>query len=199
MSRPVFVLGSGSPRRLTLLRRHGYRPLVRTARIDETPRPGEGALAYVRRMAVEKLAAVPSHADDVVLAADTVVHLVARLFGKPASPAEAVDMLAALSGGWHAVTTSFAARRGGEQRLGSVTTRVRFRSLEPAVIDGYVATGEPLDKAGAYGIQGVGAALVSEIEGSYTNVVGLPLVEVVRVLDALGLPDPLEEMPRESR
>ncbi len=195
MTPPLLVLGSGSPRRLDLLVRHGYQPRVRVPEVDEAPQPGEPARNYALRMARTKLAAVSADDGDVVLTADTVVHLDGELRGKPQDPADARRMLAELSGRWHLVTTAFAVQRRREEHLEAVTTRVRFRDLTPGLIAGYVSTGESLDKAGAYGIQGQGAALVVEIAGSYTNVVGLPVAEVVQALASLGMPDPLIAAP----
>lgn len=191
----TLVLASGSPRRRDLLRAHGYRPVLRVPEVDETPRPGEPAVALALRLARSKAEAVPGRLGELVLAADTLVHRGHLVLGKPSGDAEARAMLTELSDGWHDVTTAFCVRGDGRSHAQAVTTRVRFRALEPALVDGYVATGEPLDKAGAYGIQGRGAGLVAEIAGSYTNVVGLPLAEVVVALAALGLPDPLQERP----
>jgi septum formation protein len=146
-------------------------------------------------MAREKAGAVTPEPGQWVLAADTVVHLDSEVLGKPVDRRDARRMLAALSGGWHRVTTGFCARRDGGEVSDTVTTRVRFRSLSAQLIASYVATQEPMDKAGAYGIQGLGSALVSEIVGSYTNVVGLPLAEVVEALALLGLGDPMEMRP----
>ncbi len=188
----ALILASGSPRRRELLNLHGYRFEVRPPNVDEIPDPGEGARDFALRMAREKAASVPVDTSVYVLAADTVVHQGERTLGKPVDADEAIGMLAELSGKWHQVTTGFCVRLGDLERAGVVTTRVRFRLLSPAAIAGYVASGEPLDKAGAYGIQGLGGALVTEIEGSYTNVVGLPLVEVFAALTGLGLPEPIE-------
>lgn len=186
------MLASGSPRRKDLLERHGYALDVRVPNLVERAHPGEAAREFAVRMAREKAGAVLAAPDEVVLAADTVVHLASSLLGKPLDAVDAARMLTALSGGWHEVTTGFCARSGGREQSGAVTTQVRFRTLSPEALWGYVASGEPLDKAGGYGIQGLGAALVAEISGSYTNVVGLPLAEVVETLAALGVPDPME-------
>lgn len=182
----TLTLASASPRRRLLLEQLGYAVDVRPADLDETPREGEDAVNYALRLACEKARGAPEPA----LAADTVVHLEGRLYGKPRDAEEAVAMLRALSGRVHLVTTATCLRAGGVQRLRAVTTRVRFRTLSEGELRGYVATGEPMDKAGAYGIQGVGGFLVESIDGSYSNVVGLPLAEVLEDLTAAGLPLP---------
>jgi septum formation protein len=173
----VIVLASASPRRRALLEAAGVALVVRPATVDETWRE-EDPVGFARRLASAKVDAV---AGDVRLGADTVVHRDGLLFDKPADDVAAVDALAALSGGWHEVTTAFAVV--GRRRVeGAVHTRVRFRTLTAGEIRAYVASGEARDKAGAYGIQGAGGALVAEIRGSYTNVVGLPLEEVLAAL-----------------
>ncbi len=186
------VLASGSPRRKDLLARHGYTFDVRVPSVEERATAGEGARDFAVRMALEKSWAVLAAPGEVVLAADTVVHVASALLGKPRDPVDAARMLTALSGGWHEVTTGFSVRCDDRTEQGVVTTRVRFRPVSPEALWGYIASGEPLDKAGGYGIQGLGAGLVAEIEGSYTNVVGLPLAEVVQVLAELGVADPME-------
>lgn len=180
------TLASASPRRRMMLEPLGYTLDVRPADIDETPRPGEAPEAYALRLAQEKLAGAPSPA----VAADTVVHLDGEIFGKPQDAEDAARMLRALSGREHLVTSAFALRVEDAVVSQAVTTRVRFRALREAEIRGYVATGEPMDKAGAYGIQGVGGFLVATIDGSYSNVVGLPLAELLDALHRLGMPAP---------
>jgi len=180
------TLASASPRRRMMLEPLGYILDVRPADIDETPLPGEAPEVYALRVAQEKVASAPSPA----LAADTVVHLDGEIFGKPTDAAHAARMLRALSGREHLVTSAFALRVGDTLITRAVTTKVRFRALSDAEILGYVATGEPMDKAGAYGIQGVGGFLVATIDGSYSNVVGLPLAELLDELTRLGLPAP---------
>ena len=182
----TLTLASASPRRRMMLEPLGYTLDVRPADIDETPLPGEVPEVYALRVAQEKVASAPSPA----LAADTVVHLDGEIFGKPADAAHAARMLRALSGREHLVTSAFALRVGDALITRAVTTKVRFRALSDAEISGYVATGEPMDKAGAYGIQGVGGFLVATIDGSYSNVVGLPLAELLDELTRLGLPAP---------
>jgi septum formation protein len=191
---PTFVLASASPRRLALLARLGLSPVVRPADLDEAPRPAEAPAALVIRLASAKAAASAAAggagSDEVVLAADTEVVLDGRALGKPADPADAAAMLTALAGRTHEVVTGLAVRRGARVATARVATGVTFRALTAAEIAWYVATGEPDDKAGAYAIQGAGAVLVDRIDGSDTNVIGLPLPATVALLRAVGL-DPL--------
>ncbi len=184
------VLASASPRRHELLTRAGVRLSVQTADVDEAQQPGEAPVHMVQRLARAKADRVLRRLVDaaIVVAADTVVVRDGVVLGKPVDGVEAASMLASLSDRVHEVITGFAVIGPGSEVVGSVTTRVRFRSLSTALIDRYVATGEPLDKAGSYGIQGIGAKLVVAIEGSYTNVVGLPLVEVLDAIARLGGP-----------
>jgi len=180
------VLASGSPRRRRMLRGLGVEFEVRPADVDETPHPGEAAPEYVARLADEKAAAVAAGLDgsDVVLAADTVVAIDGELLGKPEDRDEARRMLARLSGRDHEVLTGVAVHGGTDRgsRLAALTrTRVWFAEMTPEEIDWYVATGEPLDKAGAYG-----ALFVDRVEGNYSNVVGLPLPAVYRLLRRAG-------------
>ena len=182
------VLASASPRRLALLTQAGLTPAVRPSHVDETPMPAEPAIAYALRIASSKCLAAASPRSMLVLAADTVVHVDELIYGKPAAAGDAVRMLRELAGGWHQVTTAYAlAGAGALRELAAVTTRVRFRQLAAADIERYVASGEPMDKAGAYGIQGLGGALIDQVEGSYTNVVGLPLPEVLAALARHGV------------
>lgn len=190
------VLASASPRRKMLLEQAGYRLLVQPADIDETPRDGEDPRRYARRMAEEKAEAI--QADAPVVAADTVVHQAGQIFGKPRDPSDAVDILMQLQGQRHHVSTGWCVRWRGELHSGVVTTGVQFRALRESQVRAYVATGEPMDKAGGYGIQGLGGALVVRIEGSYSNVVGLPLAKLFDQFEAMGLPGPFES-PREER
>ena len=185
------VLASGSPRRRQLLGQLGFELEVRPSDIDEQVVPGEEPVAYARRLAVEKARACPER-HRVVVAADTVVHGGGVVFDKPRDAQDAVRILLELSGRVHTVTTGTCVRRGAEERTRTTSTRVRFRELSPVEVQGYVATGEPLDKAGAYGIQGVGGFLVASIEGSYSNVVGLPLAEVLADLAHFGAGVPFE-------
>jgi septum formation protein len=186
----MIVLASGSPRRTQLLTLLGIAHRVDAAHgVDETPRPGERPEALAVRLAREKALSVAArHRDTPVLAADTVVVLHGELLGKPGSVAEAEAMLARLAGREHTVVTAVALALDGRVWERVDRTRVRFRSLTPDMISAYVATGEPMDKAGAYGLQGYGAVLVERIEGDCFGVIGLPLRLVVEVLDAAGRP-----------
>jgi septum formation protein len=191
------VLASASPRRRELLARLGLDPLIRPADLDETPRPEEDPHELVVRLASAKAAASLAHGtrqpgtpEEVVLAADTEVVLDGQVLGKPRDADDAARMLRRLSGRTHEVVTGVAVRRGGTARTTRVTTEVRFRPLGDAEVAWYVATGEPDGKAGAYALQGAGAALVERIDGSDTNVIGLPLAETVTLLRQVGF-DPL--------
>lgn len=177
------VLASESPRRLELLRLAGYEPVVRAAGVDEAAVAGEVPAAYVARLARSKALAVARAGNEVVLGADTAVVADGEALGKPVDAADARVMLARLCGREHEVLTGVAVR-GRDDSLEEtvVATTVLLTALTDEAIARYVATGEPLDKAGAYGIQGIGATLVERIDGSWTNVVGLPVVETVRLL-----------------
>jgi septum formation protein len=158
---------------------------VRPAHLDESRRPHEDPVAWACRLAAEKASAV-AHPGEVVVAADTVVHRGGEVFDKPRDRREARSHLASLAAGVHWVTTGVCVRSSTGADVFGVTTAVRFRPLTEAEIDGYVATGEADDKAGAYGIQGRGGAFVAEVHGSWTNVMGLPLEAVIERLDTLG-------------
>ena len=185
-------LASASPRRRELLAQIGVPFVTLIASIDETALPGEPAERYVERLAREKalagLAALSDPADAVVLGADTAVVLDGRILGKPADRAECLATLVALSGREHQVLTAVAL--ASAQRIESrvVASRVRFRPLRAGEAEAYWATGEPCDKAGSYGIQGLAAVFVSQIEGSYSAVVGLPLCETAQLLEEFGIP-----------
>lgn len=150
---------------------------VRPAHVDESVLPGEQPAAYVARVAAAKVAAFPDA--EAVLAADTSVVLGDLILGKPTDAEDAAAMLRRLSGQTHAVLTGVSLRAGRRQATRVFTSRVRFRALSAHEITWYIGTGEPFDKAGAYGIQGLGAALVDRVHGSYSNVVGLPLRETL--------------------
>ncbi|MBN9683990.1 MULTISPECIES: Maf family protein [unclassified Corallococcus] len=191
-----FVLASASPRRKDLLAQLGLRFTVAAADIDETPMAGEIASKYVLRLAEEKARTVASrHPDAWVLAADTTVALGSELLGKPQDAAEARRMIGRLSGRVHEVFTGIAVA-GRAQASQVVRTQVTFRALSPEEIAWYADTGEPLDKAGAYAIQGKGGFLVQGIEGSHSNVVGLPLGETLALLARVGMPLPWTEGAR---
>lgn len=184
----LLVLASGSPRRRDFLSQLGLTFTVSAADIDETPRPGEEAGPYVLRLAREKAAVVASRSPGAwVLAADTTVALGTELLGKPRDSAEARAMLGRLSGKTHDVHTGVALAGRHEEAL-VVRTRVTFRELSAAEIAWYVGTGEPVDRAGAYAIQGQGGFLVASVDGSPTNVVGLPLGETLALLERAGVP-----------
>jgi septum formation protein len=188
------VLASASPRRLELLRRIGVEPVVRAADVDETPVAGEAPDDTVARLAAAKARAVDAAAGALVIAADTEVVLDGAVLGKPADVEEATAMLRSLAGREHRVLTGVHVRRGHREAAAVEETVVRFRPLTDDEIAAYVATSEPYDKAGGYGIQGAAGAFVERIEGSDTNVVGLPLSTVVRLAAEVGvtlLPSPV--------
>ena len=229
-SGPDLILASASPRRRELLERVGLKLRIAAPEIDETPRPGEAAGDYVRRMAADKLAAslrandragqdafnqdgfnqdgsnkggaptvarsagVAPAGDEpaaggaplATLAADTIVILQGAILGKPRDEADALAMLRRLSGHRHEVTTAYRIGFGTRQAERAVTTTVAFRLVDPAELDAYLAGGEWRGKAGAYALQGTAAAFVTELRGSPTNVIGLPLPEALADLRALG-------------
>jgi len=176
--REKLVLASKSPRRAEILTAAGWPFEASTAGIDETRDPAEDATTYVLRLARSKAAAVAERvAHGLVLGADTVVVIDGEILGQPGNREKARSMLRKLSGRWHEVITGVALVRAGTDRsiAKHVTTRVRFGEMSDAEIDWYVGTDEPLDKAGAYAIQGRAAIFVKEIQGEYFNVVGLPV------------------------
>jgi len=177
----MLVLASGAPRRADLLRAAGIEFSVRVADIDETVMPGESARNYVLRLARAKAEAVAGD-NELVLGADTIVVCEGVIAGKPVDFEDARRMLRALSGKWHEVLTSVTLLRGGKALSDVALTRVKFSELSEAEINWYISTGEPMDKAGAYGIQGYASRFVERIEGSYSNVVGLPVEMVYRML-----------------
>ena len=187
------LLGSASPRRREILGTFGLPLRVVSLDVDERLRPGEGPLPYLERIVSDKLAAATPHAVGVgaVLVADTSVILDDVALGKPADDDEARAMLTALAGREHEVWTRFAIAAGADParpvHAETVRTRVFFRALDASEIQAYAATGEGLDKAGAYAIQGIGSFIVERIEGSYSNVVGLPACEVILALRRAGL------------
>jgi len=184
------VLASASPRRRELLESIGLEFHIETAQVDESPAGGESPSDFVLRLSKEKAEAVTHRYPGLwVLAADTIVVVDGDILGKPENMAAASNMLQRLSGRVHEVWTGFCLRHHENSVLAqkAVRTEVRFADLSDALCDAYVKTGEPLDKAGAYGIQGKGACLVEAVNGSYTNVVGLPLAEVVQDLLKHGI------------
>jgi septum formation protein len=189
-SPPVLVLASASPRRRELLWQIGVAHRVAAADVDERPLHGEGAAACVQRVALAKAQAIWQAAPPglPVLGADTGVVLDGELLGKPATREEALRMLRRLSGRAHRVHTAVALvdRSGGRLRFSD--SEVQFRALAPEECERYWASGEPRDKAGGYAIQGLGAVFVSQLHGSYSGVMGLPLFETAELLDAAGVP-----------
>ena len=176
----ILTLASASPRRKQLLEMLGIPVKVRPAHLEEVPRPGESPASYAERLAREKAESV---AGDFVLGADTTVILDDMLLEKPGDAEEAVRMLQLLQGRTHEVRTA-----GGVTRSAADVTRVTFRPAPESVLRDYVATGEPMDKAGAYGIQGYGAALVERVEGDFFSVMGLPVRLVLDLMAQAGWP-----------
>ncbi|MDP9785679.1 Maf family protein [Pseudomonas fluorescens] len=189
--KPLY-LASGSPRRRELLTQIGVPFTAVSADIDETPLAHETPSAYVERLARGKAEAgrraLHADVDGCVLGADTAVVLDGRILGKPLDQAEAMTMLLSLSGREHEVLTSIAVLDGQRCESRVVSSRVRFRSITEQEAAAYWASGEPRDKAGGYGIQGLGAVFVAGLEGSYSAVVGLPLCETAELLGHFGIP-----------
>ena len=184
-TRKQLILASQSPRRKRFLESLGLSFQAVAAEIDETRREQETPIAFVERMAEEKVLEVANRCPGAwILAADTIVYIDDTLFAKPQSPAEAVDMLMNLAGREHSVMTAYClfCREAGVTVVERVLTTVRFIPFSVTAAHAYVRTGEPLDKAGSYGIQGRGGAFVESICGSYSNVVGLPLAETLSLL-----------------
>jgi septum formation protein len=177
------ILGSGSPRRADLLRAAGYTFDIVVPDVDETQRDGEPPIEYVRRVAIEKSAAVLA-ADAIIVAADTAVVVDGAILGKPIDDADAARMLRQLSGRWHEVLTGVSVRSSSRESGSVEITRVEFAKLSPAEVDWYVTNGEGRDKAGAYAIQGLASRFIPRIDGSYANVVGLPIARVRELLKA---------------
>ncbi|HSK00437.1 MAG TPA: Maf family protein [Kofleriaceae bacterium] len=188
--RARLILASASPRRRELLERVGFALDVRPADIDETERPGEDPAAYVARLARAKVDAVPRAPGEWALAADTTVTIGGAILGKAATAAEAAAMLRRLSGHAHQVMTAFSIAGGDRRRDAVVSSDVEVIELDEVTLADYLASGEWRGKAGAYAIQGIAAALVREVRGSVTNVIGLPLAEVLAALRELGGPAP---------
>lgn len=183
----MLVLASQSPRRAALLTQLGVSFSVSPAHIDETPRAGEAAAAYVRRMAREKALAVFAIGGPPVLGADTTVVVDGESLGKPADRASGRRMLQRLAGREHEVRSAVCLASNDGVAVVSVCTVVAFCPLSDGLVEAYLATDEPWDKAGGYAIQGLAGALVRRIEGSYSNVVGLPLAETRELLHAAGI------------
>ena len=195
------ILASQSPRRRELLGRMGIENfLVRPAQGEEIFDPTLTPAQLVESLSRQKAEEISAGAgpEDLIIAADTVVSIDGRVLGKPRDPEDAAAMLAALSGREHTVYTGVTVRRGGETVTEHEATAVRFRPLTEEEIADYVATGEPMDKAGAYGIQDYGALLVEGISGDYFNVVGLPVCRLGRILTRFGV-DPLARAAEKER
>ena len=184
----AMILASQSPRRRELLGQMGFSFTVRPAKGEELAHPELTPAQLVEELARQKALEVSAEAeaDDVVVAADTVVAIDGVVLGKPRDKAHAAEMLSALSGREHTVYTGVAVKRGKTLLVEHEATHVRFRPLTEREIDLYIQTGEPMDKAGSYGIQGYGALLVEGIRGDYFNVVGLPICRLGRMLAQVG-------------
>ena len=184
----AMILASQSPRRRELLGQMGFSFTVRPAKGEELPHPELTPAQLVEELARQKALEVSAEAeaDDVVVAADTVVAIDGKVLGKPHDKVHAAQMLSALSGREHTVYTGVAVKRGETLLVEHEATQVRFRPLTEREIDLYIQTGEPMDKAGSYGIQGYGALLVEGIRGDYFNVVGLPVCRLGRMLAQVG-------------
>ena len=184
------VLASASPRRQALLAGQGLGfEVVPSALHEPAPEPGEAPADYAARMArIKGLDIAARHPDKIIVSADTIVVQDGDILGKPRDAAHALAMLTSLSDCWHEVMTGFCVlrQRDGVSLCRTVTTRVHMANNSPTMLKAYIDTGEPMDKAGAYGIQGIGAFLVDEVQGSYTNVVGLPLRSVLNFLLEIG-------------
>lgn len=181
------ILASSSPRRRELLGLFGIPFVVRAADIDETMDPEKAPFDEVARVSRAKALAVPRGEDDLVIAADTIVVCAGRVLGKPRTKEEAAAMLTLLSGRDHQVMTGFTVRRGDTLLTRTEVSHIFFRPLEEKEILAYAETGEPLDKAGAYGIQGKAALFVTRLEGDYYNVMGLPVCALTQCLRQLGV------------
>ena len=187
----VLTLASASPRRREILQSLGYTVQQAAADIDETPQPQENAADYVQRMAREKNRAARRLYPNAVLpllSADTVVALDGQILGKPQSPEHAFALLNALSGSTHQVLTAVCVWYSGTERQVLQCSDVRFKTLSEQEIRAYIASGEPMDKAGAYGIQGIGGTFVTHLSGSFSGVMGLPVYETAALLAECGLP-----------
>ena len=193
----TIYLASASPRRREILVSLGFQPVLLTAEIDETALPGEAVADYVARMARQKNAAARRLAaqrglalTQPLLSADTVVALDNAILGKPRDAAHARELLESLSGREHQVWTAVCVSLGGQTLEAAQRSDVRFKELSAQEIAAYIASGEPLDKAGAYGIQGIGGVFVAHLSGSFSGVMGLPVFETVQLLRQLGSPVP---------
>jgi len=193
----TIYLASASPRRREILASLGFQPVLLAAEIDEMVQPGEAVADYVARMARQKNAAARQLATQrglalaqPLLSADTVVALDNAILGKPRDAAHARELLESLSGREHQVWTAVCVSLGGQTLEAAQRSDVRFKELSTQEIAAYIASGEPLDKAGAYGIQGIGGVFVAHLSGSFSGVMGLPVFETVQLLRQLGAPVP---------
>ena len=182
------ILASQSPRRRELLGLTGLDFMVRVADIDETMDEGKAPFDEVARVSRLKALAVERAREDVVIAADTIVVCEGKVLGKPRDEADAFRILSLLSGRSHEVMTGMTVLRGDEVITHTEVTKIHFRQLHPAELRAYIASGEPMDKAGAYGIQGGAALFVDQMEGDYYNVMGLPVCRLAMILRGFGLP-----------
>jgi septum formation protein len=182
------VLASQSPRRAEILRQAGIPFTVRAAPVDETQLAGEAPVDYVVRLARQKSAAIDADADEIVIGADTTVVVDGLVLGKPDDEADARRMLFLLAGRRHEVITGICLRRGAALMVDHAVTAVWFAPMTQSEIAGYAASGEPMDKAGAYAIQGLASKFITRIDGCYFNVVGLPVALLYRHLNAAGRP-----------
>ena len=188
------ILASQSPRRRELLGLFQIPFTVRVADVDETMEPGADPASQVGLVSRRKALAVTRDAEDVVVAADTVVVCEGRILGKPGTPEQAEEMLQLLSGRDHQVMTGLTVLRGDRTKTVTEVTDIHFRQLSPGEIRRYVQSGEPMDKAGAYGIQGGAALFAEKMVGDYYNVMGLPVCKLYDILTRLA-PEILEETP----
>ena len=189
--RPKLILASGSPRRSELIALTGWEVKIRPVNVDESERPGEDGLKLARRLAAAKVreAAARFDGDEMILAADTVVESRGKILGKPASGEEAREMLMRLRGESHQVHSAIALLKTetGELQIDACTTEVPMRAYRKAEVDAYVKSGSPLDKAGAYGIQGIGGLFVARVDGSPHTVVGLPVHRLPELFESHNL------------
>jgi len=181
----MLILASQSPRRREILKNAGIEFEIRVADVDESVVEGESPVDYVKRLALKKALAVRMNAGEIVLGADTTVVVDEHILAKPEDEADARRMLGMLAGRWHTVITGICLRHQGGEIVDAESTLVRFVAMTPDEIAGYAASGEPLDKAGAYGIQGLSSKFIDRIEGCYFNIVGLPVSLVWKHLKAV--------------
>ena len=185
----MLILASKSPRRQELLARLGLSFAVMTADIDETMDPAIPLTEEIKRVSRAKAEAVRARVspDDIIISADTVVCIDGKRLGKPRDEADAADMLRMLSGRSHEVVSGVCVLRGEEAAVEAVTTAIHFRPLSDGEISAYIASGEPMDKAGAYGIQSLASIFVDKLDGDYYNVMGLPLCTLAQMLWQFGI------------